>query len=309
MLRVLSAESVPSAAIFVNTFYFGYFRNQDAAGLGNDQSLNLGLTYGLTNDLEITALFKPHQDDQQYNWFSPGDTEIGIKWQLPFSGSDFISGVKGFLSLPTARTHNPPFEPYSSPQIAWGVVGLLTLDLTHKLPRLPLKIYTNVGYLDHDITSVFAERSTDQLLLGLGFKIPVYPFILYTEYTGEIFYNHDQVGFRDNSMRLTQGFKFVGLFNTVVDIGFEVDLSRNRAVYPAAIVHDYADWKLFGGVTYRFKRKNFDAGRPGVVKIDRKKEEKILEQIRARREKANEDLEKVREQLEKKPPPKKKKQN
>jgi hypothetical protein len=213
------------------------------------------------------------------------------------STSGFITGVRGFLTIPTAQNHNVPFEPYSSNQVSWGVMGLITVDLTNAFPFFPLKFHTNLGYLDHNIKTVFSDEITDQLLLGFGFKVSIRSIILYTEYTGEIFFNHNDVNFRDNSMRLTQGFKFVGPLNLIVDLGLDIGLSRDLDNYPAPL-HEYADWKIIGGLTYQFKAGRTYNKSSRVLKRNPKEEEKILEDIKKKRQKANEDLKNLQENLE-----------
>lgn len=298
MLRVFSAETVQSGAFYLNSFFLSFLNTTRNSGLGKDHTLNFGFTYGLSNSLELTAQLVPYQDDQQHIWGPPGDTQIGLKLRLPLSTSGFITGVRGFLSIPTAQNHNVPFEPYSSDQVSWGVMGLITIDMTNTFPLFPLKFHTNVGYLDHNIKTIFSDELTDQLLLGFGFKIPIRAFILYTEYTSEIFVNHDEVRFRDNSMRLTQGFKFVGPLNIIVDLGVDIALSRDLDLYPAPL-HKYADWKIIGGLTYQFSAGRVYEKGSRFEKRNRKEEERRVEEIKKKREKADQDLEDLRENLEK----------
>ncbi|MFQ5865666.1 MAG: hypothetical protein ACE5IW_10590 [bacterium] len=298
MFRVFSAETVQSGALYLNTFFVSFLNSGGGSGLGKDHTWNFGLTYGLLNNLELTAQIVPYQDDQEHIWGPPGDTQVGLKLRLPLSTSGVTTGLRGFLSIPTAQNHNVPFEPYSSDQLAWGVMGLITINLTNTFPLFPLKFHTNVGYVDHNIQTIFSNEVTDQLLLGFGFKFPIQSFILYTEYTGEIFFNHDAVSFRDNSMRLTQGFKFIGPLNVIVDLGLEIGLSRDLDVYPAPL-HEYADWKIMGGLTYQFSAGKVYEKNPRVAKKNRKEEERGLEKIKKKREKAGEDLENLREKLEK----------
>ncbi|MFQ5753955.1 MAG: hypothetical protein ACE5HI_18355 [bacterium] len=299
LFRIFSAETIQYGSIFVNTYYLAFPRGKDSAGYGTDQSLNLGVTYGISNSLELTAQLVPYQDDQQHNWAPPGDTQIGLKWRLPVSISNFITGLRGFLRLPTGKNHNLPFEPYSSGKIAWGVMGLITVDMSQTF-ELPLKFHTNIGYLDHNIESILTKENTDQLLFGFGFKFPIHPFIIYTEYTGEIFINNNAVGFRDNSMRLTQGFKFVGPFKIIVDFGLDIGLSRNLDFYPEPL-HEYADWKIIAGLTYHFTTSRVYGYTPEVTKIDRKKEKQLLQEIKKKREQASKDLNKVSAKLKDKP--------
>ncbi len=305
LFRVFSAETIQSGSIFYNTYYTAFLRSEDSQAFGSDQNFNLGLTYGISNSIELTAHVVPYQDAQRHNRFSPGNTQIGLKWQLPVLLSSFLTGVRGFIGIPTARNPNSPFEPYSSSHFSVGVMGLITVDLSRNLTDLPIKFHSNIGYLEHNIVSVFSKDATDQLLIGFGFKIPVRPFIYYAEYTGEIFLDNDELNFRDNSMRLTQGIKFSGPFRIIVDLGFELSLSRKLESYPTDLIHEYADWKIIAGLNYQINTNKVYGNPPKVAKIDQKKEEKLLQEIKRKREQANKDLEEANKKLKKKKPEKK----
>lgn len=293
MFRVFSAEIIQAGSLFLNTYYQAFYRSS-----GNDQSINLGITYGISNDVELTAQVVPYQDDQKHDWGPPGDTQLGIKCRLPLSSSRFSAGLRGFVIMPTALEHNPPLEPYSTDQVAWGVMALLTTDLTNSSGGFPLKIHTNVGYLDHNIETLLSNDGTNQLLFGVGLKLSARAFILYTEYTGEFFLSNAAVSFGDNSMRLTQGFKFRGPLNFIMDFGLDIGLSRSLRAYPTPL-HQYADWKIFGGLSYHFKTSKIHGYAAKATRIDRKKESKALEALRNRRKNVEQDLDKVRKSLEK----------
>jgi hypothetical protein len=295
MLRVFSAETVQRGSIFVNSFYQTFLQTTDSRGYGNDHTLQLGLTYGLTHSLELTAKLVPYQEDQVHSFSAPGDAELGVKWRTPFSTTSVATGLRGFVILPTARSHNVPFEPYSSGKISWGAMAMTTLSLSG---RYPLKIYANLGYLDHNLTTFFSNEITDQLLLGFGLKIPIHPFIMFTEYTGEIFINNPAVDFKDNSTRITYGFKFRGPFRTTVDVGVDVGLSRNLNPAPHPLVHDYADWKIFAGFNYQINTARVYGKPPVTAKVNSKEESKILEEIKKKREQAGQELEEMKKKLE-----------
>jgi len=166
-------------------------------------------------------------------------------------------------------------------------------------PSIWLKLYANLGYLDHDIETPFSSESTDQVQLGLGAKFPLHPFILYTEYSGEFFINHAEVDFWENSMRLTQGLKFRGPFAIIVDLAVDIGLSSASNSSPAPL-HDYADWKIIGGFTFDIQTQSMFKYPAPQTTIDRKKEESILEEIRDRRENVDEDLQEMLQDLEEK---------
>lgn len=298
MLRVFSAETVQPGVFYLNSFFFTFLNKRNDSVLEKDYTLNFGLTYGLSPSLELTAQIVPYQDDQDHIWGPPGDTQLGFKLRFPLPTTGLITGVRGFFSFPTAQNHNNPFEPFSSDKVAWGVMGLITLDMTNTFPLFPLKFNINLGYLDHNIKTLFSDEITDQLLLGVGFKFPIKSIIIYTEYTGEIFFNHKEVNFRDNSMRLTQGIKFLGPFNIIIDLAADIGLSRDLTTYPTPL-HEYADWKIIGGLSYQFITGRVHKKKTRITPQLRKEEEQKIEKVKRKREKADEDLEKLRKKLEK----------
>ncbi|MFQ5675181.1 MAG: hypothetical protein ACE5G1_04730 [bacterium] len=293
MLRVFSAETVQAGSVFLNSFYLAFFRSA-----GNDLTFNMGVTYGISNSVELTAQAVPYQDDQMHKWGPPGDTQLGMKWRSPLASSRISSGLRAFVILPTALQHNARFEPYSSNQVAWGIMGLLTFDFTNSSGSFPLKVHTNFGYLDHNIETLSFKDDTDQVLFGLGIKFSAHPFILYTEYTGEFFVNNALVRFGDNSMRLTQGFKFLAPLNLIVDFGLDIGLSRSLDAYQPPL-HQYADWKIFTGMTVHFKTRKVSGLAARETKIDRKQHSRALEMLRDRRKSVGQDLEKMRKKLKK----------
>lgn len=305
MFRVYSANTVKPGVLYSNFFSQAFLFRESSAPLGKDYTLSFGFTYGISNYVELTAQIVGYQDDQKGIWGPPGDTQIGMKLQLPFSSSSVMTGLRGFLSLPTAKHHNVAFEPYSSNQVAWGIMGLLTLDMTDTFPLFPFKFHSNFGYLDHNISTFFTDRINDQILLGLGFKFLIKSVILYTEYTAEIFYNNPKVNFRSNSMRLTQGIKFPWILNLIFDVGVDIGLHRQVGNLPAS-VHEYANWKVIIGTSYVFTSRSIKK-RPSLAKKDLELDKEMIEEIRKKREKAAKELEEIRKKLKKENENKKKK--
>ncbi len=245
-LRVLAAETVPHRTLVLNSYFMTF--TQGGSARIYDHTWSVSATYGLSNALELTAQIVPYQDDQRHAWGPPGDTQIGFKWQTPWSGRRLRTALRGFLRLPTAANHNVPFEPFSASRLGLGIMGIASM---HIPGLIPLKISANVGYLDHNVGTILPNKSTDQILLGFGFKIPIRAIIFYSEYSGEIFFNNGAADFTDNSMRLTHGFKFRLPLRLVLDLGADIGFNNNRSFYPAPL-HEYASWKVFGGLTYTF---------------------------------------------------------
>lgn len=300
LLRVSSAESLAGARLHANTFFQVYLTNNNpkSNSLGKDYTVSLGFTYALGKRTELTAQLVPYQDDQNHIWGPPGDVQIGIKYQLPFSSNNVLTGVRGFLIFPTAREHNVPFEPYSSGKVALGVQALLTLDMTENFPIVPLKFYANLGYIDHNMRDILLRNDQDQALLGAGIKFPIGSVILFTEYTTELFVHFDALRFSENPSRLTQGVSLLGPWNLVLNVAADIDLSSSKNIPGTFYGKDYADWKISIGAHYQFASST--EARPGVktrTESSSSSSRKELEEIKARRQRARLEIEGMNDAL------------
>ncbi|MCZ6703717.1 MAG: hypothetical protein O6940_11850 [Ignavibacteria bacterium] len=305
MLRVYSANTVKPGVLYSNIITQSFLFIRESAPLGKDHNLSLGFTYGISNDVELTAQIVGYQDDQRGIWGPPGNTQIGMKLKLPFSSHSVGTGLRGFLSLPTAKNQNVDYEPYSSEQVAWGIMGLLTIDMIDTFPFFPFKFHSNLGYLDHNIRTFFSDTINDQILLGLGFEFPIQSVVLYTEFTGEIFYDNPNINFRNNSVRLTQGIKFPSILNLIFDVGVDFGLHRQAGNIPEP-VHEYADWKVIIGASYEFtsrsKKKKLD-----LSEKDLELDKEMVEEIKKKRQEVAKKIEEMRKKIQKENEKKKKK--
>ena len=292
-LRVQAAETVPTGTFVFNSYLLTFTRGGNSSQVYN-HTWTFSATYGLSDALELTTQFVPYQDDQVHAVGRPGDVQFGIKWRTPWAGRRVRTALRGFVKLPTAANHNVPFDPFSSNRVSWGFMGIASVHLPGVVP---IKINLNVGYLDHNVGTILPNHSTDQLLLRLGFKIPIRAVIFYSEYSGEIFFNNSAVSFRDNSMRLTHGFKFRMPLRLVLDAGVDIGFSRDLNVYPAPL-HEYADWKFFAGLSYTFFPKRYRRPKPEVQRATPAQTEKALDRLKKNRENADGILKEMLKDLE-----------
>jgi len=303
--RTLSAETVGSANVYVNAYFSSYFKKERESMMIKDHTLTTGFTFGLFKHFETTLGIVPYQDDQRSIWGPPGDTRLGIKYHFPYLNSAIQVGWYNFFIFPTARYANISYEPFSSGKFAWGTQFLTTLSFENVLPMLPMKMHFNAGYLDHNLGDQFFASEIDQMLLGASVVFPIRSFQVFTEYTAEVFVNTSDLDFMQNSMRVTQGFKFLGPKNFVYDLIFDVGLTQedsltiaNAAISPLA--KDYADWKVTVGVSYRFSLKRLFDRSDEQAKARESEEQKKLDKIKEKREQATKDLESMKEVLDKK---------
>jgi hypothetical protein len=126
---------------------------------------------------------------------------------------------------------------------------------------VPLKLYLNFGYMDHDFGDSFFSDERDQYLLGAGLKFPIRSIVFYTEYTGEIFANNPFISRKENSTRLSQGVKILGPWNFIIDFAADLGLEKPAtfSIDPLDPLYakykdykkDYADWKVILGINIK----------------------------------------------------------
>ncbi len=313
LCRVLSADPITPTDIYLSWNISTFMEQTSKTTLSKYYLSNLNLTFGLASYLEMFVNFIPYQDDQKHLWGQIGDTYLGIKYLTPFSSEVFKFGIGGAYKLPTAKMANVPYESFSTGHPAYTLYGLTTLDFVSIMPKFPLKFNFNLGYKDNDIYDQYFQSKIDQMFLGAGFKFSIRTVQFYTEYSGEIFFNNsDYVDFSQNSIRLTQGIRFLGPWSNTIDIAVDIGLTQYddslTAIDP--VFHkQYFDWKVRATLSHRFSvYKYFDK----TAKLERQKREeelRKLEAIRKKREKVKEDLKKMKESLEKDDPSKKKKKS
>lgn len=301
LLRISSAESLTGSKFHFNSYWLAYLTNNNpkSASLAKDYTVSIGLTYALGAYTELTAQLVPYQDNQKDIWGPPGDTRIGIKYQTPISTKNMMTGVRSFLILPTAREHNVPFEPYSSGKVALGVQAVLTVDMTESFPLVPLKLYANVGYIDHNVRNLLLRNAEDQALLGAGIKFPIGSLIFFTEYTAELFIHNEALRFSQNPSRLTQGVSLLGPWNLVLNIAADIDLSSSKDAPGVYYGKDYADWRILVGAHYQsFSGKKAQPGTKTRTDSSTQSSRKELEDIKTRRQRARLEIERMNDALE-----------
>ncbi|MDZ7289330.1 MAG: hypothetical protein ONB42_05280 [candidate division KSB1 bacterium] len=309
LMRVYSAEPIGRGQFFINTYFQTFLDPSKRRGsLGKDHTLSLGFTIGLSKRTELMLNPVLYQDDQKHVWGPPGDMRIGVKYATPVAFGGFATGIGLFVKLPFAKNHNVSYEPYSSGKLGGGIVGLVTLDLTEVFPVVPLKLYMNYGYLDHNFRDQFFTDEEDQYLVGVGLKFPIRSLVFYTEYTGEFFANNPNVSRSENSTRLSQGLKVLGPWNLIFDFAADIGLDKpvSGPFDPAYEMYkkDYADWKIIVGLNYQVQWQGSERRPSAAARLreDRRAMEE-LEQIRTERENAEKNLKKMQESLEEQKPP------
>jgi len=301
LFRILEAEPVNPTDIFVSGNFSLFFEKTGPEQLAKYYNSNLNATFGVAKYLEIFINFVPYQDDQFHLIGRIGDTHLGLKYLTPLATEGFKLGFMGFYKFPSAEFPNVPYETFSTDKPAWGATALVTIDFLDVFPSLPIKFNLNFGYLDQNIYDPYFRSKIDQLTFGTGFKFSVRSVQVFTEYTGEIFFNNPgQVDFNQNSMRITPGVRFLGPWQNTIDLAFDFSLTKYDSLKNKTPFHkEYYDWKATIGITHRFSVFKYFDKTARLEKQKRMEESKKLEEIRKKREKANQDLDKMKNILEK----------
>ncbi|MBD3384842.1 hypothetical protein GF407_07930 [candidate division KSB1 bacterium] len=311
LLRIYDAQTVFTGNLLINPVYLGYITTEDAAGTleeekqnsYEDHTLSLGLTLGVFKNLELFTQFVPYQDDQNHVWGPLGDTKVGLKYQISGSASVFQLGVLAFASFATAPTANIRFEPYNSGENGWGTLLLFNLDFKNSSAAFPLKFSFNAGYRDHNWNDRYFHAEIDQFIGGIALKFPIRSSLLYSELSGEVFFNNPSIAFEYNSLRYTQGFRFMGPANLIVDLAVDVGLHKKadkKVKTHTPLIKDYAEWKAIVGVTYSTTLFKYLTPAEKVQKQTEEEEKRKLEEIRKKRKQVAKELEEMRKNLEKK---------
>jgi hypothetical protein len=308
MLRIHDAEPVYPGLLYFNASYLGYVTSSEGNDAAEDHTLNLGLTLGLSRQFSLSAQLVPYQDDQQHLWGPPGDSRVSLKWHVPKHGGMMQFGVLAGVSIPTATNHNVQFERFTTDKPGWQIMALVNMDLKQSASRLPLKFSFNIGFRDHDWFDRFFMDDKDQLIGGLGFKFPVRSSLLYTELSGEVFINNTEtVSFTENLLRVTQGLRFVGPWNLIVDVAGDYSLTSvpgEDRLAASPFLKDYADWKVIVGISTHTTLFTWLTPEERADRERKQEEMRKRHEIRRKREQVSEELEKMREKLEEEKKPK-----
>ncbi len=305
MLRLYEAETVTGGDLYINPFMSFYTTaDYDRNVLLKDNTLNIGMTLGISRVFETFIHLTPYQTDQEHLWGALGDSKIGLKTYMPRPGV-WQYAFLAYADLASGQTHPLPFEPYSENAFGYAALGLMTLDFRRAESMLPLKLSFNLGYKSHNSSRGFFTGKTDQLVGGLGCKFPIKSSQLYTEITGELFVNQPAVSFGQNSFRWSAGYKTFIKRGIIFDVAADLELGRyeptahERAHVPR-FWHDYADWKILAGLTYRTTAfPSWDKERQAQEKQQQKQQQENKE-IQQQRKDVIKELQEYQKQLEEK---------
>jgi hypothetical protein len=303
MLRLYEADNVTPGQLYINPFgTFFATKMADVNVLAKDYTINTGVTLGISRRFETFIHLVPYQTDQVHIWGPPGDAKLGLKFNIPNRGGVAQFALAAYGDIPIAQFHPLEYESYSEDAFGYALIGIASFNFKNAASHIPIKLTTNIGYKSHNASSGFFSDDTDQLIGGFGIKFPVKSSQLYTEATGEIFINNSDVPFVKNSLRFTQGYKFITRRGLIFDIAADVRIGQKPTLEEKMqlprVFADYADWKIIVGMTYRttlFKKWNEKFQQQ---EQQRKTVQKEQEEIRKMREKVVDELEEYKKRLQ-----------
>jgi len=303
MLRLYEAEPVTAGDIYLNPFASFYAKaDYNEKILLKDNTMNIGVTLGISRMFETFIHLTPYQTDQVHLWGAVGDSKLGLKLNIPKPGL-LQYALLAYADFPTGQTHPIPFEPYSEETFGYAMLGLCTLDFRRAEVPFPFKVSFNLGYKSHNSSYGFFSGDTDQILGGIGCKFPIKSSQLYTEVTGEIFINNPAVSFAQNSLRWSGGFKTLIKRGIIFDVATDIELGgykpkdAERDQTPR-FYENYADWKIIVGLTYRWTLfPSWDKNRQEQQKQQQKQQEES-DEIKQQRQDVIKELQEYQKRLE-----------
>ncbi|NOY76923.1 MAG: hypothetical protein GXO76_03520 [Calditrichaeota bacterium] len=300
---------------------------------------SFALNYGLNDRMELQLFPILYQDTNQgkpgYN--IPDDLFLKLKiGSLGDPESPLKFGVQAFTRIPTAKTHNIIYEPYSAGTPEAGFTGLMSYFKDVSYPEDNYSLHFNLGYLFHNDAgdkltdnprdTVSAKSISSELTYGFGVRYPFDKWDITLELNGNAFLQKPPVTAysRENYLYFTPGVRYKML--RWLNIDFAADLrmtpDKDETQYgfvsrlPMTLPSTWPDWRVNLAVQVFIlptsirkeserdilmkkaasRRELFEQ----IVREQKETEaaEKELERIKAERRKAETELQKLRELLE-----------
>lgn len=301
---------------------------------------NALLTYGIADHFDATFAVQVYQDvhkgDNEAN--APGDLFLYLKaGDFGLANNKFILGTQFTMRFPTGESHNYPFEPYASPSVQFGLMGMASYFNDPFLPHRDYSFHLNLEWFywndagkvtiaapsGSGIPDLLAANNASALRYGLGFTYPTDLFDLNLEFYGNAFLTKPDsfVFSRDDYAYITPSVKFKPNRRLNFDLGMDIRVSSDnptsKVSYSQAglTLPQYSSWRVILGLgvvvnagTDRFKGGIGDKA-DIKEKVDfyerllkeREKTRSIEEELRRlkrEREQAEKELEELRQLLE-----------
>ena len=287
--------------------------------------LEIGFTQILYQDLNDSAIDPDHLEQ------IPDDTYLRVKiGNIPFTVGNayFKFGVLNQLRYRTGVVDNIYLEPYVGDGIEWEIDLLLSYFSNPLYEENAPALHFNVGYLNHNDAGIGNSpfKAAQELIYGVAYVYPIRLFDFYLESSGYFFTNYPEewAYSRESSIWLTPGLRYKMFYGLNFLLGVDVLVwEEDDKTFPALPDEypNYPEWRVNGSISFSpstsfFRQPTFSqAGDPKNLRKllrDRKslfewvvdEQEGLeyidieLEKIKAERKKAEQDLEKLKKELE-----------
>lgn len=217
----------------------------------------LSLNYGVSDHIELALSPIMYQDTQtgEKKYMIPGDLMLGLKFgSYNLRGSSITWGVSLDTRFPTGKEHNIMFEPYSAGTVSWGFTGMLSYSKDPLYPDEDLNVDFNLGYVNHnDVGEKLSGRADDpfsvnsmtqQLLYGMGIKIPTPSFDFTVEMYGNSFIQkppNETAYSVENYLYFTPGISYRAYRWLTLKVGADLRLSSNADETTYEYIGKYSD--------------------------------------------------------------------
>ncbi len=297
---------------------------------------------GLSSHFELALSPILYQDTNRGTGWSkeainfPDDLLISVKMgSMGAMESPFVFGGMLYTRIPTARTHNIIYEPYSAGSTEIGITGLVSYFQNPAFPEEGWSIHGNLGYLNHnDVGQEIGldpldtpQNMSTEILWGLGWRYPAGTFDFSAEIHSRMFLqNPPPSAFSAEDMTyLTAGIYYKPYPWVTFEMGIdfrlssdkdESDYQRTPREKPSEDFPNYPAWRSILGVklailpTHLYSASDSDLLRQRAEERKEVLERMIkgqeqtedaegeLERIRAERRRIEEELMRLRKLLE-----------
>jgi hypothetical protein len=288
-------------------------------------SNNIVLTYGIIDNLDLTAALRLYQDTNRPGEYNlPDDIFLNLKTgSFAFGGRRFYGSGMFKVRIGTGETPNYYFQEYASGGLEYGVMAAFSYHVDPYLPDRSFSTHLNIGWYSHNdagkivyenqngLNQQKARFNATELQYGLGFVYPVgeVDFMLevhginYIEQPDTMVYSRENWGYVTPSVRYKPFHWLRADFGVDISISSQenttsgVPDSRLRLDLPT-----YADWRVHMGLHFTLLPIGTTAQTPGEVERDRFNQrvdffQSIIED-RDRAERVQEELDRLKRERE-----------
>jgi len=226
---------------------------------------NVIITYGLSDNLDITIAPRVYQDIQaKDNYNLPDDIFFTLKaGSFSFANRKFFAAGMLNFRIPTGETHNYPHAEFASGAFEYGISSAFSFYSDPYLPDRAFSAHLNLGWYNHneagkEIYGTYKSKvNSSELQYGLGFLFPIDIFEFMLEFNGISFMQQPDpyVHGRENWTYVTPSVRYKPYHWLSLDLGIDLRISSDQEETITSRANldipNYADWKAVLGVNLK----------------------------------------------------------